>query len=87
MGNRQTKVYLSHYIGTTCFCFLYDFVTNIRINKLPVVYVEQYSLDIVFPGEVVLMMKPLNLISTNRNSVLVKRRHIDGLMKVEGYVI
>ena len=87
MGNRQTKVHLSHRISTTCFYFLYDFITDIRIDKLPVVYIEQYSLDIVFPGEVVLMMKPLNLVSTNRNSVLVKRRHIDGLMKVEGYMI
>ena len=87
MGNRQTKVHLSHRIGTTCFCFLYDFVTDIKIDKLLVVCIEQYGLDIVFLGEVVLVMKSLNLISMNRNSVLVKRRHIDGLMKVEGYVI
>jgi hypothetical protein len=71
----------------TCFCFLCDFVTDIRINKLPVVCVEQYGLDIVFLGEVVLVMKSLNLVSMNRNSVLIKRRHIDGLIKVEGYVI
>jgi hypothetical protein len=81
MGNRQTKVHLSHYIGTTCFCFLCDFITNIRIDKLPVVYIEQYGLDIVFLGEVVLVIKSLNLVSTNRNNILIKRRHINGFDK------